>query len=101
MRVGVDGALIEDRRFGGRQVSSPGEAPGVVVAAAQVKSFPLSAEALGNARANEAVDIRPQITAVITAIEFDEGQAVEKGEVLVRLESSEPLADLAAVRRAR
>ena len=28
-----------------------GEAPGVVVAAAQVKSFPLSAEALGNARA--------------------------------------------------
>jgi len=80
--------------------AQPGEAPGVVVATAQVKSFPLSAEALGNARANEAVDIRPQITALVTAIEFDEGQAVEKGEVLVRLESSEPLADLAAARAA-
>ena len=76
------------------------QAPGVVVATAQVKPFPLSAEALGNARANEAVDIRPQITAVITAIEFEEGQAVQKGEVLVRLESSEPLADLAAARAA-
>ena len=80
--------------------AQPGEAPGVVVEAAQVKPFPLSAEALGNARANEAVDIRPQITAVVTAIEFEEGQAVEKGEVLVRLESSEPLADLAAARAA-
>jgi membrane fusion protein (multidrug efflux system) len=81
-------------------IAQSDDAPGVVVATAQVKSFPLSAEALGNARANEAVDIRPQITAVVTAIEFEEGQAVEKGEVLVRLESSEPLADLAAARAA-
>jgi hypothetical protein len=32
--------------------------PGVVVSPAQVKSFPLSAEALGNARAYESVDVR-------------------------------------------
>lgn len=81
--------------------AQPGDsAPGVVVAEARIVSFPLSAEALGNARANEAVNIRPEITAAVTAIEFEEGQTVERGEVLVRLENSEPLADLAAAKAA-
>jgi membrane fusion protein (multidrug efflux system) len=74
--------------------------PGVVVAEARILPFPLSAEALGNTRANEAVDIRPEITAAVIAIEFEEGQRVEKGDVLVRLENSEPLADLAAAKAA-
>ncbi|HET6591428.1 MAG TPA: hypothetical protein VFG48_00795, partial [Xanthomonadales bacterium] len=39
------------------------EGPAVVVHTAEIKAFPLSAEALGNARANEAVEIRPEITA--------------------------------------
>ena len=73
---------------------------GVVIATATIEPFPLSAEALGNARANEAVNIRPEITAAITSIEFTEGQTVQKDEVLVRLESSEPLADIAAARAA-
>ena len=76
------------------------QAPGVIVSEAQVQPFPLSAEALGNARANEAVNIRPEITAAITAIYFEEGQAVEQGTVLLELESSEPLADLAAAKAA-
>lgn len=76
------------------------EAPGVIVAEAQLESFPLAVEALGDARANEAVDIRPEITARISAIRFEEGQQVEAGDVLVELEDSEPLADLAAARAA-
>jgi membrane fusion protein (multidrug efflux system) len=75
-------------------------APGVVVSEAAVRPFPLSAEALGNAGANEAVEVRPEITAAIVEILFEEGQTVEQGEVLARLESSEPLADLAAARAA-
>lgn len=74
--------------------------PGVIVSEATVQPFPLSSEALGNARANEAVNVRPEITAAITAIYFEEGQAVEKGTVLLELESSEPLADLAAAKAA-
>jgi membrane fusion protein (multidrug efflux system) len=77
-----------------------GQPPGVIVKQAVVQPFPLSAEALGNARANEAVDIRPEITAAITAIRFTEGQRVEKGDVLVELQNSEPLADLAAAKAA-
>ncbi|NND43834.1 MAG: efflux RND transporter periplasmic adaptor subunit [Xanthomonadales bacterium] len=73
-------------------------APGVVVAEAAVKSFPLAVEALGNARASEAVEIRPEITATLTAIRFEEGQTVEAGKVLAELENVEPLAELAAAR---
>ena len=76
------------------------QAPGVVVAEAVIKPFPLAAEALGNARANEAVEIRPQITAAIVEILFEEGQTVARGDILARLESSEPLADLAAAKAA-
>jgi membrane fusion protein (multidrug efflux system) len=90
-------ALVQAAWAQPRQQSQP---PGVIVAEAQIQPFPLSAEALGNARANEAVDIRPEVTAAVTAILFEEGQTVGKGEVLLRLESSEPLADLAAARAA-
>ena len=76
------------------------QAPGVVVTEAVIKPFPLAAEALGNARANEAVEIRPQITAAIVEILFEEGQTVARGDTLARLESSEPLADLAAAKAA-
>lgn len=76
------------------------QAPGVIVSEARVQPFPLSSEALGNSRANEAVDIRPEITAAITAILFEEGHSVSKGDVLLKLENSEPLADLAAARAA-
>ena len=75
-------------------------APAVVVVTAEIKSFPLAAEALGNARANESVDIRPKITATLTEIHFEEGQAVTAGEVLVKLDNLEQVADLAAARAA-
>jgi membrane fusion protein (multidrug efflux system) len=81
-------------------MASAQQAPGVIVSEAAIRPFPLSAEALGNARANEAVEIRPEITAAIVEILFEEGQTVSRGDILVRLESSEPLADLAAARAA-
>ncbi len=75
-----------------------GAPPGVVVATVERQSFPLSVEALGNARANEAVEIRPVITATLTSVQFDEGEYVEQGTVLAELENIEPLSQLAAVR---
>jgi len=74
--------------------------PAVVVVTVEVKSFPLAAEALGNARANESVDIRPKITATVTEIHFEEGQSVAAGEILVKLDNLEQVADLAAARAA-
>ena len=75
-------------------------APGVIVKRAEIMSFPLAAEALGNARANESVDIRPKITATLTEILFEEGQEVQTGDVLVKLDNLEQVADLAAAKAA-
>lgn len=101
MRIAALLLIILALTLSGPLAAQPGaESPGVVVAEAQVRPFPLSAEALGNTRANEAIEVRPQITAAVTAIEFEEGQRVAAGDVLLRLEGSEPLADLAAARAA-
>lgn len=80
------------------QPGPPQSPPGVIVGTAQVKVFPLQVEALGNALASDAVEIRPEITATLTAINFEEGEFVEAGTVLVELENVEPLAELAAAR---
>ncbi|MEM1411780.1 MAG: efflux RND transporter periplasmic adaptor subunit [Pseudomonadota bacterium] len=76
----------------------PGGPPGVVVAAAKQQSFPLSVEALGNARANEAIEIRPLITATLMDVRFNEGEYVTAGTVLAELENVEPWSVLAAAR---
>lgn len=72
----------------------------VVVAEATEVSFPLTVEALGTARANEFLEIRPQIARPITAIHFEEGERVSAGEVLVELEDTELRALVAAARAA-
>lgn len=81
--------------------AAPGDAaPRVVVAEAERLPFPLTVEAPGTARANESVDIRPQISEAITAIHFEEGQWVEAGHVLVELEDTEARALVAEARAA-
>jgi membrane fusion protein (multidrug efflux system) len=75
-------------------------APGVVVATATRVQFPLTVEALGTARANESVDIRPKITETVTAIRFTEGQHVEAGQILVTLDDAEMRAEVAAAKAA-
>lgn len=81
-----------------RGATAEPSAPGVVVAAAVELPFPVSLEALGTAISNESIDVRPQVTEVVTAIRFEEGQEVEAGRVLVELEDTEAVADVAAVR---
>ena len=50
--------------------------------------------ALATARANEAIDVTPRISSVVSAIHFEEGQGVSKGDVLVQLDSREISAEL-------
>jgi membrane fusion protein (multidrug efflux system) len=63
----------------------------------QVELRPLvdEIEALGTAKANESVEIRPRISSLVTRIRFEEGQFVEQGDLLVELENSEIRAGLA------
>lgn len=75
-----------------------GSGPAVICAAATRLAFPLTVQALGTARANESVEIRPRISQIITAIRFEEGMEAAAGEVLVELENAEALADVAEAR---
>jgi membrane fusion protein (multidrug efflux system) len=81
-------------------IAAPAAAEPVVVASATSIPFPVTIEALGTVRANEAVEIRAQISERLTAIRFQEGEHVEAGAVLVELDATRARADVAAARAA-
>ena len=58
-------------------------------------SFDNEVEALGTARANESINVTAEISNIVTAIGFKEGEQVAKGDVLIELDSAEARADLA------
>lgn len=72
------------------------------VSVAPVRSETVSQklEALGNARANESVDISSKISNVVTAVHFGDGQRVNRGQVLVQLDDAQARADVAAAEAA-
>jgi membrane fusion protein (multidrug efflux system) len=70
----------------------------VVVATAVRVNFPLTVEALGTARANESVEIRPKISETVRSIHFTEGEQAKAGQILVRLDDAEMRADVAVAR---
>lgn len=74
-----------------------GAAP-AFVATAPVRTERLSQklEALGNARANESVDISTKISNIVTAVTFRDGERVKRGQVLVQLDDAQARADVAA-----
>jgi membrane fusion protein (multidrug efflux system) len=80
----------QDRPAGGW-----GSAPKVVTQRIELRPLVDEIEALGTANANESVEIRPRISSLVTRILFEEGQFVEKGDLLLELENSEIVAGLA------
>lgn len=58
-------------------------------------SFTRGISAVGSLRSDESVMLRPEVAGRIQHIDFQEGQPVERGQVLVRLDDSVPRAELA------
>lgn len=88
--------------LGGCDRPTPAAAPrqqreGIAVTTTVVASRPLGTqiEAVGTARANESVDVTSKTSNIVTAIRFEEGDLVERGDVLVELDSAEARASLA------
>jgi membrane fusion protein (multidrug efflux system) len=79
-----------------------GGAPGgpVVVEVARVSTATVQedVDAVGTLRSNEAVVVRPEISGRIERLNFTEGAAVQKGQVIVALDDSVPAAELAQSR---
>jgi membrane fusion protein (multidrug efflux system) len=78
-----------------RPAGAWGAAPKVVTQRLEMRPLVDEIEALGTAKANESVEIRPRISSLVTGIYFEEGQFVEKGDLLLELENSEIVAGLA------
>jgi membrane fusion protein (multidrug efflux system) len=67
-----------------------GGGPPVTVEATRVvmASMPQAITAVGSLRSDESVMVRPEVAGRISAIQFQEGQRVTKGQVLVKLDPS-------------
>jgi membrane fusion protein (multidrug efflux system) len=78
--------------FGGESADSAASAERpptpVDVATAREGSVVVSLEAIGNARANEAVTVMSDVMGIVEKINFDEGEMVEQGAVLINFDSS-------------
>lgn len=72
----------------------------VVTAEATMKPLGVEIEAVGTARANESVEVTSKASNIVTAIRFDEGDRVRKGDILIELDSAEVRASLAAAEAA-
>jgi|SRR5688572_16578384 len=76
--------------------AAPAKAPpGIVVEAIKVASvkLPQALTAVGSLRSDETVILRPEIVGRVSQILFREGERVEKGSVLVKLDDSVQQAD--------
>lgn len=82
---------------GGMRNSAPAS---VTLAAVRSERVSQKLEALGNARANESVDISTKISNIVTAVKFRDGERVRLGQVLVQLDDAQARADVAAAQAA-
>jgi membrane fusion protein (multidrug efflux system) len=67
----------------------------VVVAPVRLERLALEIEALGTAHANESIDVTAKVSNLVTAVRFDEGQHVNRGDLLVELDGAQARAELA------
>jgi membrane fusion protein, multidrug efflux system len=83
------------RTEAGGRPGRPSGPVSVLVSTARQEPFGQVIEAVGSARANEAVDITAKNSNRVTAIRFREGQLVRKGEILVEFDGEQARAALA------
>lgn len=73
-----------EQRVRGRS-SGDGPVP-VLVTAARLTDVPVYLEGVGTARALNTVTVRPQVEGKLISVNFKEGQDVQKGQVLARID---------------
>jgi membrane fusion protein (multidrug efflux system) len=70
----------------------------VIVTQARSDNFTDSVEALGTLRANETVTLTATVTETVTAVNFEDNQRVEAGDILVEMMSAQEKAEVEAER---
>jgi len=84
------------RRGPGPLPAAPREAPPATVRTLVVRTEPLEETlvATGTVRAEESVELRPEISGLLTQIHFQEGTLIQAGKILVSLNDAELRANL-------
>lgn len=72
------------------------ESVAVVTAPVVEKPLAVEVEALGTARANEAIEITAKSVNTVISVRFEEGQLVRRGDLLIEFDGAQARADLAA-----
>jgi membrane fusion protein, multidrug efflux system len=80
--------------------SQPMPAPTVTVADVESTAWEPTLEAVGTVQAIQGVDVNNEVAGQVTAIEFESGSMVERGEILVRLDDEVDRADLEGLQAA-
>ncbi len=88
--------FIKPAMIRGFIAAAPQPVQTVAVTAAKTENWIPRVPAIGTFRAVAGIDIAPQISGVVTAIHFQSGQDVNKGDLLVNIDDSVEQADLAA-----
>ncbi len=77
------------------------ERPAVIGARASVEAWSDPLEALGTLRADESVTLSATVTELVAELNFQDGERVEAGQLLIRLDDAEERAQLRAAQALR
>jgi RND family efflux transporter MFP subunit len=91
-RTAGNGTKFKDKR--------PDQPLVVETAAVKVQSMPISLQVVGQVQSEHSVQIRPQVSGMLQAVYFKEGQTVNKGQQLFRIDPSQYQTALTAARAA-
>jgi RND family efflux transporter MFP subunit len=92
-------ALVEWRTAGGNSKRKrPDIALVVETAAVKVQPMPVSLQVVGQVQSEHSVQIRPQVSGILKDVYFKEGQEVNKGQPLFRIDQSQYQTALNAAR---
>ncbi|MFC0335964.1 membrane fusion protein, multidrug efflux system [Kushneria avicenniae] len=80
---------------GGGAQSGAMPRPAVAAVAARTGDFPVTLSALGTVRSLSSIAIRPRVEGELVSVDFEEGQRIEKNQVLARIDDRTYQAQLA------
>lgn len=90
--LGAVGAYFYLQQAPSEKVKRARPTPNVVITKASMQVIRDEVEALGTSKANESITVTPKVTEVVTQVNFNDGELVMKGRLLVQLQDREQLA---------
>jgi membrane fusion protein (multidrug efflux system) len=85
---------VKPQMIKGFIAGAPRPVPAIAAADTKTETWQARISAIGTFRAVQGIDVSPQVGGVVRSINFDSGQDVQKGQLLVQIDDSVEQADL-------